>query len=724
MDTRVPAYYKDVENCVDDLVEKVGRKIVMAAPLALAKPAHLINALYARTKRDPNFHFTLLTAVSLEKPTWSGDLEKRFLKPLVDRIWEGVPDFDYVLDMRKNQAPGNFELIEFFNKAAGWINNAHAKQNYLGSNYTHAVRDAMINQCNVLCQLVAKREINGRLCFSMGSNPDTHLEGGRAMEKKRDMGERVAAVAQVNPNMPFMYGQAVVEPDFYDMVIDSPRYDSPLFGAPKEPVSSQDWMIGLNASTLVRDGGTLQVGIGSLGDAIVAGIDMRHRHNDVYRFFVRESGVYDKFHGIIDRTGGMESFEKGLLGSSEMLVDTLIDLFESGIIKRKVYEDRRLQRVINENRLGDNDVEQVFRGLVAAKQLHTRIKPKEFEFLKKFGIFRQELNYERGYASDGHRSFSLDTGCSRNCESIIENCLGSRLENGVALYASFFIGPQRFYNALINMDEDKRKLIDMRGVDYVNQLYGDEELKRLQRQHGRFINAGLMVTLSGAVVADGLEENRIVSGPGGQYNFVSMAHELEDGRAVTMIRSTRGKGKNLVSNVVWQYGHVTIPRHLRDMVVTEYGIADLRGKKDWEVMTALICIADSRFQPELLDKAKANGNIPRRWEIPERFKNNFPETVEAHLERFREKGFFSAFPFGTDLTHEEIVLGRALKLFRQKKDQGVLAVLPELIRTSGARTPEKALPYLERMALHRPSGIKERVMQKIVLAALGLAGAI
>jgi acyl-CoA hydrolase len=31
-------------------------------------------------------------------------------------------------------------------------------------------------------------------------------------------------------------------------------------------------MIGINVSTLVRDGGTIQVGIGALGDAIVAGL--------------------------------------------------------------------------------------------------------------------------------------------------------------------------------------------------------------------------------------------------------------------------------------------------------------------------------------------------------------------------------------------------------------------------------------------------------------------
>lgn len=186
------------------------------SPLALAKPTQLINAIYQRLKTDPDLHFTLVTAVSLEKPTWSNELEQRLLSPLVERIWGGFVDFDYVLDMRKNQIPPNFQLLEFFNKAGAWMSNAHAGQNYLGSNYTHAVRDAMINLCNVLSQLVAKKEIHGKTLFSMGSNPDTHLEGARAMLKQRAKGKKVAIVAQVNTNLPFMYGKAVVEPDLYD----------------------------------------------------------------------------------------------------------------------------------------------------------------------------------------------------------------------------------------------------------------------------------------------------------------------------------------------------------------------------------------------------------------------------------------------------------------------------------------------------------------------------
>ena len=106
----------------------------------------------------------------------------------------------------------------------------------------------------------------------------------------------------------------------------------------------------------------------------------------------------------------------------------------------------------------------------------------------------------------------------------------------------------------------------------------------------------MKATLFGAAASDGLEDGRVVSGVGGQYNFVAMAHELAGARSILLLRATREAGGAVESNIVFNYGHATIPRHLRDIVVTEYGIADLRGRTDAEVAGALIAIADRRFQ--------------------------------------------------------------------------------------------------------------------------------
>ena len=88
--------------------------------------------------------------------------------------------------------------------------------------------------------------------------------------------------------------------------------------------------------------------------------------------------------------------------------------------------------------------------------------------------------------------------------------------------AGFFFGPKEFYAALRELPAEQRRLFAMRGISFVNELYGHEwELKIAQRRHARFVNTTMMVTGLGAAVSDALEDGRVVSGVGGQYDFVS-----------------------------------------------------------------------------------------------------------------------------------------------------------------------------------------------------------
>src|SRR5262249_50008473 len=155
----------------------------------------------------------------------------------------------------------------------------------------------------------------------------------------------------------------------------------------------------------------------------------------------------------------------------------------------------------------------------------------------------------------------------------------------------------------------------------------DEEAKRRSRVKGRFINNAMMATLLGAVVSDGLEDGRVVSGVGGQYNFVAQAFALEDARSIIVLRATRAAGRRTTSNIRWSHGHPTIPRHLRDIGVTEYGIADLRGKTDRDVVAAMLAVTDSRFQDELVRRAKDAGKIERGFELPRARRDNTPERI-------------------------------------------------------------------------------------------------
>ena len=296
----------------------------------------------------------------------------------------------------------------------------------------------------------------------------------------------------------------------------------------------------------------------------------------------------------------------------------------------------------------------------------------------------------------------------------MEHCLGDRLKGGAIVHGAFFLGPQAFYQKLKALPEQERRLFNMRSVRRINHLYGHEEIDRLQRKNARFINTCMKVTLSGHIVSDGLEDGRVVSGVGGQYNFVAMAHELPDGRSLINLRATRREGNTVKSNIVWSYGHVTIPRHLRDIVVTEYGIADLRGKTDSEIIEELLKISDSRFQDKLMLQAKKAGKLRNEYQIPEKFRDNYPETISQKIATFRHKELFPPFPFGTDFTEQERVLGKALKSLKRKSGSKWL-LFKLLIQALLTRTiPEEQKPYLERMDLWQAKGVEEKIFRNLL----------
>jgi len=195
-----------------------------------------------------------------------------------------------------------------------------------------------------------------------------------------------------------------------------------------------------------------------------------------------------------------------------------------------------------------------------------------------------------------------------------------------------------------------------------------------------------------------------------------MAHALPDGHALLQLRSTRKERGRVRSSIVFNYGHITIPRHLRDILITEYGIADLRGKTDSEVAAALIEVADSRFQDALVRKAKQAGKLRKDYKVPEQFRNNYPETIQAHITRFRSEGLFQPLPFGTDFTDEELVLGKALKSLK-KKAASKRKILQLLLWPTGR--PDGSLePYLRRMGLEAPKTPEERFYARLLRAEL------
>ncbi|MGB5084752.1 MAG: acetyl-CoA hydrolase/transferase C-terminal domain-containing protein [Methylocystis silviterrae] len=115
-------------------------------------------------------------------------------------------------------------------------------------------------------------------------------------------------------------------------------------------------------------------------------------------------------------------------------------------------------------------------------------------------------------------------------------------EGGVLLHSAFFLGSSGFYRALRELPEAERDRFRMTAVSFVNQLYGDEHRKRRDRIQARFVNTTMMVTALGAAISDTLDDGRVVSVVGGQYNFVAQAFALDDARSLMTLPATRHIG--------------------------------------------------------------------------------------------------------------------------------------------------------------------------------------
>jgi len=709
--------FDDVAECVERTLTRVGSRIVLALPLGIGKPNPLVNEFYRRAQRDPRIRLKIFTALSLRAPVWHGELERRFIEPLVERLFGDDVPLDYVRDLHAGRLAANVEIIEFYLDPGALLWTADSQRHYVSSNYTHVARDVAAQGVNVIAQLVAKRSIEARSEYSLGSNADVTLDLLELLEPERRRGRDVAVIGEVNRQMPFMLGPAAIPADTFDYLVEHPRYDYGLFAPPNRPLRTVDHCIGLYAARLVRDGGTLQLGIGELGDAVVYGLQLRQQQNAEFRGILHAMQATLRFGEPLDSSGGDAPFEAGLYGCSEMFVDGFLDLYRTGVLRRRVYDDLRIQRLLNET-AGAGRIDEPFLAALSAAGFGSPLDAAEFATLRSVGVFRQECRWVDGAVenADGSRAAArIDSATARR--KLLAQFTGRQLIGGTVLHGGFFLGPRGFYAALRDLSESDRAQFSMGGVGFINQLDGPlQALKIAQRRHARFINSTMMVTALGAAVSDALEDGRVVSGVGGQYNFVAMAHSLPEARSILAVHSTREKRGVLSSNILWSYGQTTIPRHLRDIVVTEYGVADLRGRTDQDVVAAILNVTDSRFQDGLKSEAQRAAKLPPDHRIPDIHRNNTPQALERCFALPRARGLFSEFPFGTDLTREEIVLSKALTALKNQ------AGLPRVRAVAGAvlsrGTPAAFRPYLERMRLEAPRTREEWLWQRLLVHQL------
>lgn len=644
-------HFDDIDAAVELLLKRIPGTLRIGAPLALGKPHRFLNALYRRIENDPSRPIQIYTALSLDPPIAAPGLEQRFLGPFAQRHFgDDFPRLLYAEAMKRDALPAHIQVEEFYMQSGALLRSSQAQRHYTSLNYTQAAAGVAQRGANAILQKVAREPgpLQGRAPrLSLSCNNDTTQD---TIDAIHALGlPRPLLVAEVDPELPWIGGTAAVEEGFFDIVITPPGPYPKLFALPRQAVADADYAIGLYASTLVRDGGTLQIGIGALADALSHALALRHTDNDRYREVLHALDPELAHHPAVIASGGMDPFAIGLYGCSEMLNEGFKRLVEAGVIRRKVVDDEALM---------------------------TRIA--------------------QGTANLGDQA---------------------RLErDGEYLHGAFYLGSPAFYDWLRHLPDDQRRGIGMRRISEINQLYGGHEsLERLQRVGSRFFNSCMMATALGDAVSDGLEDGRIVSGVGGQYNFVAMAHALEDARSVLMFRSQRGEGAKAESSVRWNYGHTTIPRHLRDIYVNEYGIADLLAQTDEECVIAMVAITDARFQAGLLRTAKQSRKLRDDFGGDPEWARNTPQRLRETLAPFRKDGTLPDYPLGSDFTEVEQRLVKALGWLKPKTAT-TGSKLRTVLRAMAARSDDSEA--MARMGLQEPRGLSARLEARLV--ALGL----
>src|ERR1700710_1802007 len=227
----MPKLFSDPEAIAGGIIRDVGPTPVVGLPLALGKANHVINALYARAVADRAINLTFFSALTLEKPKPASLLEKRFIGPVIDRLFGGYPDLTYADALHAGALPPNIQVIEFFFLAGRWLRVPYAQQHYISANYTHASSYLLSRGLNVVTQLVARRIVDGVARYSLSCNTDTTLDILRA---RAQGAASFKLIGQVNSELPYMPGAGDLPADEFSAVLEGSAVVLPLFMPPAE----------------------------------------------------------------------------------------------------------------------------------------------------------------------------------------------------------------------------------------------------------------------------------------------------------------------------------------------------------------------------------------------------------------------------------------------------------------------------------------------------------
>lgn len=194
----------------------------------------------------------------------------------------------------------------------------------------------------------------------------------------------------------------------------------------------------------------------------------------------------------------------------------------------------------------------------------------------------------KGHKDLGIHSEMFSDGLIDLIEQGVVNNSRKKIHAGKTV-TGFVIGSQRLYDFV--HDNQQVSFLD---IEYVNNIATIAKNPNVVS-----VNSAIQIDITGQVCADSIG-SQIYSGVGGQLDFVLGSQLSQGGRSVIALPSTANRGKisRIVSQLDAGAGVVTTRAHV-DYVVTEYGIAALRGKSLQERKHALAAIAHEDFREQL-----------------------------------------------------------------------------------------------------------------------------
>ena len=190
---------------------------------------------------------------------------------------------------------------------------------------------------------------------------------------------------------------------------------------------------------------------------------------------------------------------------------------------------------------------------------------------------------------------------------------------------SFAIGSRKLYDLIDNNPH----------IEFYPSSYVNKPTNIAKNDNMIAINSALEVDLTGQVVADSLGYD-FYSGIGGQVDFVTGASISKGGKPIIALPSTaKDETISRITPRISEGAGVVTSRGNVQYVVTEYGIASLKGKSIRERALELIRVAHPKFRAQLLEEVRKHYWVPH---YQEKYPTDIPELGAIQLKRLNIQG--------------------------------------------------------------------------------------